>query len=320
MSSDRINILFLGGAKRVSIARMFIEAGKQAGKEVHIYSYELEGNLPVSVVGEIIIGRRWNSPEILAHLHQTVSKYGIDILLPFVDGAVGVVAAYREAYRDIWAPVGEKGIVRDMFDKVASAGLFERAGLPIPQTYSKGKPSLPLIAKPRFGSASKGMKIINNPSDFRDATASKEEYLLQEYVSNSREYTVDCYVSAKGEIICAVPRRRLEVLGGEVSRTVTVANGELESLSRVAVQSLGLRGAITIQFIEDLDTARMLLMEINPRLGGGAVCSIHAGANIPLYIVKEYLGMELTPCADWRVGVEISRYMQEVVFYNGEKQ
>ncbi len=196
MSSNQINILFLGGAKRVSVGRMFIEAGKQAGKEVRIYSYELEGNLPISVVGKIIIGKRWNSPEILLDLHQTVSKYGIDIMIPFVDGAVETAAAYREAYRDIWAPVGKKAIVREMFDKVASARLFEQTGLPIPQTYAKGKPSLPMIAKPRFGSASKGIEIINNPRDFRKVTAAKEEYLLQEYVTNSREYTVDCYVTA----------------------------------------------------------------------------------------------------------------------------
>ena len=37
MNDKKINILFLGGAKRVSIAERFIEAGKTLGFEVSIF-------------------------------------------------------------------------------------------------------------------------------------------------------------------------------------------------------------------------------------------------------------------------------------------
>lgn len=36
--SRRVNILFLGGAKRVSIGRMFIDAGRRLGLEVYLLS------------------------------------------------------------------------------------------------------------------------------------------------------------------------------------------------------------------------------------------------------------------------------------------
>ena len=36
-----INILFLGGAKRVSLARKVIAAGEKLGVRVNIFSYEL---------------------------------------------------------------------------------------------------------------------------------------------------------------------------------------------------------------------------------------------------------------------------------------
>ena len=65
-----INILFLGGAKRVSFGRKLIEAGRELDMDVRIYSYELEPEVPVALVGGVIIGRKWNAPDILEHLHQ----------------------------------------------------------------------------------------------------------------------------------------------------------------------------------------------------------------------------------------------------------
>jgi len=35
-----------------------------------------------------------------------------------------------------------------------------------------------------------------------------------------------------------------------------------------------------------------MIMEINPRLGGGAVAAVHAGADIPAMIISEALGFE----------------------------
>ena len=54
---ENINILFLGGAKRVSLAEKFIQEGKELNKNITIFSYELDDNVPISFVGKIIIGR-----------------------------------------------------------------------------------------------------------------------------------------------------------------------------------------------------------------------------------------------------------------------
>ncbi len=312
--SRKINILFLGGAKRVSMARMLVSAGDELGYEVNIFSYELNNEVPVAIVGKVLLGLRWNDPKLLEHLHETVAKHEINIMIPFVDGAVGVVARYRATYQDVWAPVGSFENVEKMFDKVVSAQEFEHAGLDIPRTYKSGRPKFPLIAKPRHGSASRGIEIITDSREFKRVIANADEYVIQEYIENREEYTVDCYVSASGAVLCAVPRLRKEIIGGEVSDTITVADVEIERTSHKVISRLGLCGAVTLQFLRDVTNRRLLLMEINPRLGGGAVCSVHAGAPIPTYILSEYLQRQLVPCNDWKPGTEIVRYMQEVVF------
>ena len=142
---------------------------------------------------------------------------------------------------------------------------------------------------------------------------SADEYLIQTYYPDREEYTVDCYISKRGEALCISPRKRLEVVGGEVARTVTVDYPEIIDASRKAISGLGLRGAVTLQYLLDLHTGHLMLMEINPRLGGGVVCSIHAGADIPGMILEEFLGRPLKE-SEIRPGVMICRYFDEAVF------
>ncbi|MDE6303839.1 MAG: ATP-grasp domain-containing protein, partial [Paramuribaculum sp.] len=59
---------------------------------------------------------------------------------------------------------------------------------------------------------------------------------------------------------------------------------------------------------------RTFLMEINPRLGGGAVASVHAGADIPAMIISEMFGRRPAPVVP-KADVLIKRYFEETVFY-----
>lgn len=317
MPKRKLSILMHGGAKRVSIARMFLEEARKSGLELDLYSWELQPVVPIAEVADIAVGRRCDDPLLLEDLHKFSLDKGIDIMIPFIDPAIGVVAKYRDLYGGIFAPLGSLDSVEGMFDKVVAAEIFEKAGLPIPATYSLDNHVFPVIAKPRFGSASQGILVINSEKELEQIAGKTDGYLLQEYIEKREEITVDCYVATDGEIIATIPRLRIAVVGGEVSRTITIDSPEIVELSRKTLSALNLRGAVTLQFIRDLATGRILLMEINPRLGGGVVCSIHAGANMPRYILQEALGEKPQPCTNWLIDLEISRYQQEVVFHKG---
>lgn len=318
MNGNRLNILFLGGAKRVSMARMFKDAAARAGLEAAIFSYELTREVPVACEATIIDGCRWNDPDILDRLNDVCVSRSIDVMIPFVDGAVRVAADYRDRFGSVFVPTGSPDMAEAMFDKVVAARLFAENGLPAPATYTPGDPCLRLIAKPRHGSASKGIIEIRDLETLDRVLGRADDYLIQERIDNRNEITVDCYVSAiDGEVKALSPRRRLATAGGEVTDTVTIADGRIDDIVGRTLRSLGLTGAVTVQLIEDLDDGRLMLMEINPRLGGGAVCSVCAGADIPSMIVAEARGMAAVP-AQAKPGVRITRYMQEVVFDNGE--
>jgi carbamoyl-phosphate synthase large subunit len=295
---------------------MLKAAAAKCGTEANISSYELSEQEAIACEGQIIIGKRWRDAEVYADLLRVVEKHGINIMIPFVDGAVGVAAEFVTRYPEagVFVPTGSRELAETMFDKVAAARMFEQLGLPIPTTYKAGDPCLRLIAKPRHGSASKGIISINSLEVLDSVLAKGDDYLIQERIDNREEYTVDCYVGvADGTIAVVSPRRRIEVVGGEVSRTVTVADADIIDLAERTLRATNLRGAVTVQMMRDLDNGKLMLMEINPRLGGGAVCSVEAGADLPRAIIIDSLRKPL-PRMTADSGVTLVRYMEGVVF------
>lgn len=310
----KINILMLGGARRVSMAELFKRSGERIGREVSIISYELLEQVPIALVAKVVVGPRWSDPNVVQDIVRVAKENEVDIILPFVDGAIEIASKVKQFLPDVFIPVGDFETSRIMFDKIEAAKAFEKAGIPIPKTYSALTAKMPAIAKPRKGSASRGIKVFHTLDELMELQ-NLSEYLVQEYIENREEYTVDCYVSQEGEILTVVPRCRLEVMGGEVTRTITCRNAVLDELSRRVIETFRLRGPVTLQFLHDLDRNRYLLMEVNPRLGGGVVCSIYAGAPITDYIIDESRGITLIPCDDWAYNTLMARYQKEAIFY-----
>ena len=315
MKQAKITVLMLSGARRVSMAEQLKKSGSHLGYDVEILSYELMKQVPIAVAGRVIVGLRWSDPDVVDDIERVCRECGVNIILPFVDGAIEIAARCKERMPDVFVPVSDFETAKVMFDKVEAAKAFKEKKIAIPKTYSVINAGMPAIAKPRHGSASRGIKIFYNLEDLMHLD-NLSDYLVQEYLEDCEEYTVDCYVSQAGEILCTVPRIRLEVMGGEVTRTETVRNTELQQLSEKVIEAFRFRGPVTLQFLHDRRDGRYLLMEINPRLGGGVICSIYAGAPIPDYILCESLGVEVHPTPDWSDHTLMARYQKETIFFN----
>ncbi|MDD5870933.1 MAG: ATP-grasp domain-containing protein, partial [Bacteroidales bacterium] len=219
--SERVNVLMLGGAKRVSLARLLKSAGSRMGIDVGIVSYEIMPTVPIASEGEVVVGRRWRDEGIYESLAEVIAERHIDIVLPFVDGAIEICSELRQRHPDVFVPVSEFEVAHKMFDKSEAARVFASHGFDIPATYDADNCRFPAILKPREGSASRGIVVARTAKDLAEA-GDLSRYLVQEYVENADEYTVDCYVSTiSGRVVCAVPRLRISTSGGEVDRTET---------------------------------------------------------------------------------------------------
>lgn len=309
-----INILFLGGAKRVSVANHFKKTAADMGHMVNIFSYELDEKVPIACVGKVIIGKRWNEPDLINDLKNKIEENNISIVLPFVDPAIYVASELKKVCSNVLIPVSEPSICNIMFDKVIAAEWFKEKDINQPNFYTDPRTFIyPVILKPRRGSASKGIVVCKTKEELPDTDLS--QYLIQDFIAEHTELSVDCYVSQEGIVTSVVPRIRLETAGGEVVRSKTVKDEAIISQSEKILTSGEFRGPITIQYIKDNNTGKVNVMEINPRLGGGVVTSIGAGSGIIKMILNEFLGNTIVLIKDWKDNTIMVRYFNEVIFY-----
>ncbi len=314
MKNQQLTVLLLGGARRVSLADLLKRSGQRLGYQVNIVSYDLSNEVPISLVAKVVKGLRWNDPDVVSDIERVVKEHDVDVILPFVNGAIEIASMCRDRMPEVFVPVSDFATTSQLFDKAEAAKAFKEAGFPIPRTYSVLSAQMPAIAKPRKGGSSRGIHIFHDIDDLMHLQ-NLQNYLVQEYIENCKEYTVDCYISRRGEILVTVPRERIEIMGGESTRTKTCHNEILEDLSRKVIEAFSLRGPVNLQFIHDTAADRYLLMEVNPRLGGGVICSIYAGAPITDYIIEEALGMDIQPCTNWASNTLMARYFKEAIFH-----
>jgi carbamoyl-phosphate synthase large subunit len=289
-----LNILFLGGAKRVSLAERFISSGMERGIAVNIFSYEINDDTPISFIGKIIFGKKWSDNQILEDIEKVIIDEKIGLLLPSVDPATIVASNFKIFTKTkCFIPVPSLDLCNIFFNKQLTYNWCVANNIPVPESII----NFPMIAKPINGSASMGIVKINNQEEFDEFKLRNDitKFNIQKFIDGI-EYSVDIYVSLKSQkVIVSVPRIRLEVLGGEAIKSITKRNLKIIKLSEEVAIKSGITGPMVIQFIQDKHTKEFYLMEVNPRFGGAVLCSIGAGADFPGYIIDEIQDKVLLP-------------------------
>ena len=140
-----------------------------------------------------------------------------------------------------------------------------------------------------MATASRDNAVVHDPGELRFYARRIPNALCQEFMEGT-EYTCDAYIDFDLKVRCVVPRRRLEVRAGEVSKGQVVKDLEIMDQAKRVVELLGAGpGVITLQLFVARD-GRIRFTEINPRFGGGAPLSIQAGADFPRWILQELMG------------------------------
>lgn len=195
-------------------------------------------------------------------------------------------------------------LVRNGFDTTLTMSI--RSAL------SKKKIGWPCFLKPWDGYAGRGNAVVNNRKELLFYAKRIPNAICQELVKGT-EYTCDVYVDFGMKVRCVVPRKRIEVRAGEVSKGQIIKNARIMSEAVALVEKLGAGpGVITLQLFLTGD-GRVKYIEINPRFGGGAPLSIKAGADFPKWILQELAGKKPKIRADgFKDNLVMLRYDSEV--------
>jgi carbamoyl-phosphate synthase large subunit len=230
-------------------------------------------------------------------LQDLVRREKIDLLVPLIDLELLAVAAAVDRLADLGccALISSERVVRTCRDKMATFEALRAAGIDTPSTWlwddavKRKRHTFPYFLKPRSGSAAMGNFVVRNRDELFLFGRRVHEPIVQEFVEGI-EHTLDVYTGFDGKPRCVVPRRRLEVRGGEVSKALVVKDPALMAMGRRVAEMLGeCRGVVTMQCIVT-PADRIRVIEVNPRFGGGVPLAIKAGADFPKWILSELIG------------------------------
>jgi len=293
--------MFTCGGRRVALLKAFRDAMAELGLAGRLYVTDVTDTSPAYYAAdEGLIVPQVGTLDYIPAVLRLVERLGVRLIVPLTDLDLRSLARQQDKFQQLGCTVmvGTEEAVTLCRDKTRINDTFERAGVKHIQTCTLAEfhkaPFFPCFVKPTCGSASVGAAVVNNGEELKaHVTVHGDQLIVQQYI-HGPEYTIDIYRTRAGQVKCVVPRQRLLIRSGEVEKGVTVKDEALiADAARLAGQVEGLWGVFCCQCKRDQHGVARFF-EVNARFGGGATLSIAAGANLPLYLIQDVLGMPVT--------------------------
>ena len=317
-----MNLLFSAAGRRVSLLRHFRKTLDALNIQGEIIAADIGNSAPASYVADrrVIIPRA-SDPSYIPRLLELCTTHNVRMLTSLIDTDLQLLSRHKNDFEDIGTKLllCSEATNEICGDKHKTAEFFQANNIPTPYVYTKveaetlSSDEFPILIKPFDGSSGVGVTKINSVEELQFFSNYIKNAMIQEFIEGD-EYTIDVYVDFHGKIRCAVPRKRLEIRGGEVSKGITVKNEFIMSAACSVVKSLpGAVGCVTVQCFQQSDGS-LKFIEINPRFGGGFPLSIHAKADFPKWIVQELsTGSCDANMSNWTDDVVMLRYDDEII-------
>lgn len=314
------NILITSAGRRVSLVQEFKKTALDFSEDIKVFTTDMEprmapachvsdGYFPVSSA---------TSDNYISELLEICKSNGIGIVIPTIDTCLSVLSSNKHLFEEngIHVIVSSQDFVSICCDKRETFNFFAEHNIRCPKQIDVSNPQFPMFAKPYDGSGSNNIHTIMSDDDLSVTIRNNPKLMFMEYIDKNdyKEFTVDMYFGRDNRVKYIIPRERIEVRGGEVSKGITRKNYLVDYLKERFENLPGVVGCICVQlFCRERDND-VVGIEVNPRFGGGYPLSFHAGANFPEMIMLEYFqDKTLEYREDWRDNLMMLRYDAEVI-------
>lgn len=315
------NILLTSVGRRVELVQIFRREMTRICPSAYLHAIDLNPSLSAAcqVADYHQACPHVTAPEYMEFLLDYCLRHKIGLVIPTIDTELAILARFKELFTsyEITLCISDLNLIEECRDKRKTGITFEKYDIPYPRIYSTDRLIFPCFAKPYNGSCSIGAKIIRDKTALDNETLNDPNMIFMEFISKSySEYTIDAYFDRNSYLRCLVPRERLEVRAGEVSKGITRKIFFYDDLVKKINYLDGAKGCLTIQLFVNEKTDHYIGLEINPRFGGGYPLSYAAGANYPAWLIKEYLLNEpIEFYDDWEKNLLMLRYDAKVLVH-----
>ncbi|MEO8100566.1 MAG: ATP-grasp domain-containing protein [Acidobacteriota bacterium] len=329
-----MNVLLTCAGRSNSLVRYFQEALGDRGLAI---ACDVSDSAPaLAEAHEKILVPSLDRPDYFDILVSICRERRVRLVVSVNDLEIIGLARHAPRFHDVGTIpiVASPAIVATCHDKWAAFRWLRAHGLQTPETYASladartaialGTLRFPVMIKPRWGSRSIGIQVVENQRELelalewgkiqisRTILAKLSQadpdnaFLIQERIQG-QEYGIDVVNNLKGQYAATLARRKLAIRGGNTDRAVSVIEPRLEHLGRSLGQHLAHPGSVDCDVMVTDDGC--FVLDMNPRFGGGYPFSHKAGANIPAALIAWADGVEPDPAWLSSVpGVLSSRY------------
>lgn len=314
-AAPRVLVTGTGGPSGISVMRAL------EGERLDVFSADID---PYAA-GLYLVGEerralipRGDSEGFAEFVLELCERLGIDVLIPTVDSELVPLASERErlAAAGTTLVLASEETLRTCLDKW-QLHLRCQGAVRVPdsaiadEAFDPSKPELPVIVKPRVGSGSRGIRLVESREEL-ERIERDGSLLVQEHLPGA-EYSLDTLARADGRVIAVVPRARLKVDSGIAVTGRTVPDERLEEVGRRVAERIGLNSVANIQVKEAAD-GEPALLEVNPRFPGTMPLTVASGVNMPKLCVDDALGSPLPEEPVPFKALAMIRYFEERFF------
>lgn len=289
-------VLFTCIGRRVSLLEAFREAARRLRLGVRFCGTDVTALAPaLHRCDEAFLVEPTTHPRYITRLLSIVEDRRVRLVVPTTDLDLRVLVRHRSRFERLGCRVlvSEPDVIDICRDKRQTSRFLRQYGFDGPRTLTvrgtlaavrKGQLTWPCLLKPSDGSATKGQALVRNRKELLFFAKRVPNAICQKWLEGT-EYTCDVYVDFDRCVRCVVPRRRIEVRSGEISKAPRIMEAAADLVRKLGAGP----GVITVQlFVTNEDAVKII--EINPRFDGGAPLAIEAGADFPRWILQELAG------------------------------
>lgn len=295
-----MNILICSVGRRVQLVDYFRkELNKEEGKLIAI---DCDPTAPALYKADYFeIAPRIDQPEYISHIKEICYKHNVKAIISLIDPELTLLANHKEELEreNIEVIVSDKKIVDICYDKYLTYQFLKGNGLPLVPTYidlelvlqdlTNEKLHFPLIAKPRNGSASIGVKKITTFEELQGYWQEYKNLIIQPFMEGD-EYCAECYVDTfTREITHFFSKRKINMRAGETDKSVVIKDSNLVNIIDKLIKTLNPIGPVDVDLFRTSEG--YVISEINPRFGGGYPYAYEMGQNFITAIMNNLNGI-----------------------------
>lgn len=302
-----MNILVTAIGKRVGLIKHLKQDNRIIGTDAS------EDNACREFVDVFYKIPKYNEKNYLDKLLEICEKEEIKCLIPLYEGEFPILLENKDKFLSIGTVllVSDKEIVELFSYKQRVYEFMKSNNIVTPEVYyNYSNLDYPVIVKPDNGMGSMGVFKVRNEKELNFFKEYVSGSIVQELIAGI-EYTVDVLCDMKGNYIYIIPRERVEVRSGEVSKSKTIKDIQIVEETKKIINIInanfnnGLRGPLTFQFIKSGE--ELYFLELNTRFGGGVPLSFEAGANYSKKLIDIINGESLSYIDDYKE-ISMCRY------------